>query len=331
MLFFQWRASRSGAEKFHSAMLPHAGTSSRVWREVCELGAAVGRLGEVRGSQVLADAAILWDWESFWAQDLEWRPSVDLDHRERVHAVYDRLWRDGLTVDFAHPEADLSAYPLVVAPASYLVSEAGARNLTSYVEAGGTLVVLCFSGIVDEHDAVHAGGYLAPLADALGVTVEEFLPLRDGEQVRLAWTDEDDAEAMTDVWADHVVLRGAETVARYVDGPAAGGAAVTRHPHGTGTGWYVSTHLTGDGLAHVLHRAYADAGVAAGELPDDVEVIHRHGAEADYLVAVNHTDESVAVPADGLELLSGEPVAGAVKVRAGGVVVVRTSPSHGAR
>jgi beta-galactosidase len=27
-LFFQWRASKAGAEKFHSALLPHAGTEA---------------------------------------------------------------------------------------------------------------------------------------------------------------------------------------------------------------------------------------------------------------------------------------------------------------
>ena len=126
-----------------------------------------------------------------------------------------------------------------------------------------------------------------------------------------------------------VVLRGAQVLAHYVDGPAAGGAAVTRHVRGDGTGWYMSTHLTGEGLAAVLHRAYADAGLAASELPDDVEVVRRHGADADYLVAVNHTEAAVAVPADGTELLSGEPVAGTVKVPAGGAVVVRTTRVDG--
>ncbi len=37
VLFFQWRASRAGAEKFHSGLLPHAGTDTRQWREVVEL------------------------------------------------------------------------------------------------------------------------------------------------------------------------------------------------------------------------------------------------------------------------------------------------------
>src|SRR5205085_8836561 len=40
IMFFQWRASQAGAEKFHGAMVPHVRTEqSRVWREVRSLGA----------------------------------------------------------------------------------------------------------------------------------------------------------------------------------------------------------------------------------------------------------------------------------------------------
>ena len=38
VLFFQWRASRGGHERFHSAMLPHSGTNARTWKEVAALG-----------------------------------------------------------------------------------------------------------------------------------------------------------------------------------------------------------------------------------------------------------------------------------------------------
>ena len=47
--FFQWRASLQGSEKFHSAMLPHAGTDSTVWREVVELGGMLTKMAEVTG------------------------------------------------------------------------------------------------------------------------------------------------------------------------------------------------------------------------------------------------------------------------------------------
>ena len=44
--YFQWRQSVAGAEKFHSAMLPHAGEDSQVFRDVCELGADLNTLAD---------------------------------------------------------------------------------------------------------------------------------------------------------------------------------------------------------------------------------------------------------------------------------------------
>ena len=52
VLSFQWRAAATGAEKFHSGMLPHAGTGSRVWREVVRLGTDLRRLAPVAGQPV---------------------------------------------------------------------------------------------------------------------------------------------------------------------------------------------------------------------------------------------------------------------------------------
>ncbi|MGW5136952.1 beta-galactosidase [Streptomyces sp. NPDC004135] len=323
-MFFQWRQSRRGAEKFHSAMVPHGGTGTRVWREVVELGSFVDALAEIRGTRTDADVAVLWDWHSWWAQSLDWRPSVDHDARERADAFYEALYDRHLTVDFAHPEADVSRYPLVVVPALYLMTEAAGRNLTAYVEGGGTLVVSYFSGIVDEHDAVHEGAYPGPLRDVLGLTVEEFSPLLPGERVRI--TGPDGTELGADVWTEFVVPRGADTVLAYADGPAAGLPAVTRHRLGEGTAWYVSTRLGADGLDTLLGRAAADARIAPRpDLPRDVEVVRRTGEPGTYLFAVNHTGADAKVPLEvpGTELLTGERAAGRLAVPAGAVRVVR--------
>ncbi|ALV37486.1 beta-galactosidase [Streptomyces sp. CdTB01] len=323
-MFFQWRQSRRGAEKFHSAMVPHGGTDTRVWREVVELGAALDSLGALRGTRTEADVAVLWDWHSWWAQTLEWRPSEDHDARERADAFYGALYDRHLTVDFAHPEADLSRYPLVVVPALYLMTEAAGNNLREYVENGGTLVVSYFSGIVDEHDGVHEGACPGALRDVLGLTVEEFSPLLPGQSVRV--TGPDGAELAGDVWTEFVVPRGAQTVWTYADGLTAGHPAVTRHRLGAGTAWYVSTRLTPEGLDALLGRAVEDAGVAApADLPRDVEVVRRTGDSGSYLFAINHTatDAKVPLEAHGTELLTGERAAGRLEVPAGAVRVVR--------
>lgn len=309
LLFFQWRASRFGAEKFHSAMLPHGGTETRLWREVVALGASLAALDPVRGTPVVADVAMVWDWESWWALELDGRPSVDLDYRERVAAYYGWLWRAHLTVDFVRA-GDPVRHPLLVVPSLYLMSTETAAWLRAYVHSGGTLVVSYFAGIVDEHDTVHPGG--GALWELLGLTVEEFRPLRAAEQVRL------DNGATADQWTELVVPRGAETVVRYADGPAAGEPAVLRHTFGDGVAWYVSTRL--HDLGDVLRRACADAGVTPREdLPADLEIVRR----GPFVFALNHADTDAKLPATGAELLTGTHCDGVLDVPAGEVRVVR--------
>ncbi|MGP9536688.1 beta-galactosidase [Brachybacterium sp. AOP43-C2-M15] len=302
IMFFQWRASRKGAEKFHSAMLPHAGTGSRVFREVRELGAELAGLAEVQGSTASAEVAILFDWESHWAQDLPWRPAADLGHREQIRSWYERLWRDHLAVDFMHPEADLSAYRLVLAPASYLLTDAAAGNLEQYVDDGGNLVVGPFSGIVDECDGVREGGLNAALAGVLGVEVQEFCPLRVGEPSLLELPGGAFHEAQ--VWTEDLQPTTAEILSRYVDGPVGGSPAITRADHGAGQAWYVSADLSIDALSSVFTQAYAAAGIVVPNLPEDVELLTRTSPDGDrFLFAINHTaqDHELALP-DGRHL-----------------------------
>lgn len=319
VLFFQWRASRRGAEKFHSAMLPHAGPDSRVFREVCALGADLQALEEVRGSRVHARAAIVWDWTSLWAQELDWRPSVDLDPRSQIRQYYERLWRDQITVDFVHPEADLSRYALVLAPASYLLTDAAVTNLTDFVQAGGQLLVGPFSGVVDADDAVRPDGWNSALSNLLQVSVEEVLPLPAGARISLT------GDLPARVWAEDLLGRGAQTVLEYLDGPAAGRPAVTRRTLGTGSATYVSTVLGHQELAVVLDPVLELAGLTpARDLPADLEIVTRIGADgSSHLFAVNHAGSPAVIAVEGTDVLTGEVCTGSAKIPAGGVRVFR--------
>ncbi|MEY9940651.1 beta-galactosidase [Streptacidiphilus sp. MAP5-3] len=305
VMFFQWRASRAGAEKYHSAMVPHAGTDTRIWREVVDLGTRLQQLAPVCGSRVRAEAAIVWDWESLWALDLEYRPSVELSFRERIDAYYERLWRAGVTVDFVHPTADLSGYRLVVAPSMYVTPTAWAEQLRSWVRSGGTLLTSYFTGIVDENDAVHLGGYPGALRDVLGVRSEEFLPLRKDERTKLVAPPRLDGAAAAPGtagrWAEDLTLTGASAVLQHADGPAAGRPAVTRHAYGEGTAWYVATAPDPGTLDAVLRAALADAGVRTPSgLPDGVERVRRVAEDGrGWEFVINHADTEVAVPAPG--------------------------------
>ncbi len=326
VLFFQWRAGRYGAEKHHSAMLPQGGTGTRVWREVVELGGELAGLAGLRDTVTEPDLALLWDWESWWAQELEWRPTVDLGYLERVRAWYEASFRAGLTADFAHPAADLSRYPLVVAPSLYLTTPQAADNLRRYVEDGGTLVVCGFSGIVDANDRVYPGAYPGALRDVLGLTVEEWLPLRAGDRVGLTWDESGIAQPAADAWTEAVVLAGAKPVAWYADGPAAGGPAITRYDLGEGRSWYVSARTDAPTTAAVFAAACASAGlnppaapVQPGAWPRDLEIVRRRDGQRRFFMLINHGDTAAAVrlagrvmtvPAGDVQVITGESDSG---------------------
>lgn len=321
IMFFQFRASRYGAEKLHSAMLPHAGTETRIWNEVVELGQTLEKLEAAARSAVRARVALLWDVESFWAQDLEWRPSVELDHRERVEAYYSALWARGITVDFAHPASDLSNYDLVVAPSLYLVGEDAANNLRSYVKGGGHLLVSYFSGIVNADDAVYSGAAPGALRDVLGLAIHEFLPFREHEAAALS-----DGRSAS-VWADDIHVDTATVLARYIDGPAAGGPAITRNTFGDGAAWYVSTRLDGADLSTLILEVVHEAGLESGETPPTgLEVVTRSTPTDRFTFLINHAESDTAYPADGTELLTGEEVVHLVVVPSGAVRVVHGTP-----
>ena len=317
--FFQWRASLQGSEKFHSALLPHAGTDTALWREVVELGATLDRLDEVAGSTVVADVAVVFSWEAWWSADGESRPSQSVDYLQQVHGAHGALRDLGITADVVAPGADLSRYRLVVVPSLYLVTDADAAVINDYVAAGGHALVTFFSGIVDEDDRVRPGGYPGAFREMLGVTVEEFVPLDPAQRITL------DSGASASLWTERLRPAGAEVLARYVDGPLPGVPAHTRNRFGDGVGHYLATALDRAGLKQVLRELAADAGVVGTgpERDGQVEVVRRASADTSYLFVINHSPEPVDIPASGTELVTGSIVNNSVLVPAGAVRVVR--------
>ncbi|MBM2622744.1 beta-galactosidase [Actinoplanes sp. LDG1-06] len=303
--FFQWRASAQGAEKFHSAMLPHAGRDTALWREVLELSAVLKSLGEIAGATVAADTALVFSWESWWATDTEARPSHDVRYLEQVHAAYRALRELGVTADIVAPGADLSPYKAVVVPCLHMVSDAETAAITDYVRDGGRAVITFYSGIVDPDDRVRLGGYPGAFRDLLGVVSEEFAPLLPGQEVALA------SGGRATVWTERLRCTTAEVVEAYADGKP----AVTRNQFGAGLAWYVATALDPADLQNVLRQAVGDRGTGSSE----TEIVRR----GDHVFVINHGGKDIEHPITGRELVTGQPVTGSLSVPAGTVRVVR--------
>lgn len=318
--FFQWRASVQGAEKFHSALLPHSGTEAPAWRETQELGALLGRLGDVAGTRVRAEVAMIFSWEAWWAFDGENRPTEQIGYLDQVHAAYAAFRACGVTVDLVPPGSDLSGYRLIVVPGLWLVSDSDARRLDTAVAGGAHVLVGYGSGIVDEDDRVRTGGYGA-WNELLGIRVDEFAPLAPHLAARLA------SGGSVTAWAERMRVTDAEVVDTFETGPAAGRPAVTRRAgrQGAGDAWYVGAHLDPTTFTALVQRVLAGAGVHGEEgASADVEIIRRDGPDRTFSFVINHGDTDVTVVDVGHELVTGTDADGLIIVPAGSVRVVRS-------
>lgn len=311
--YFQWRQSKAGAEKFHSAMVPHAGEDSAVFRDVCELGADLNKLSDegILGSRLAKSrVAVVFDYESEWATEHTATPTQHVHHVDEPLAWFRALADQGVTADVVPVRGAWDGYEMVVLPSVYLLSEETTRRVRDYVVGGGRLVVTYYTGISDEKDHVWLGGYPGSIRDVVGVCVEEFMPMGNdftGVPDHLDLSNGAVAHDIADVIGS---VDGTATVlATFKDDPWTGmdGApAIVAHTFGEGRSVYVGARLGRDGIALSLPEILDSLGMAeAGGNDGRVLHVEREGADGSrFVFSFNRTHETVRVPVEGEVVVS---------------------------
>ena len=287
-MYFQWRQSQAGSERFHSAMVPHGGENTRVYREVAELGKLLSDHPELsKHATDKAEVAIVFDYEQFWAMMQANLPTEDLSYPDTVAAWYRALYKEGIQADFVPANVDaatLADYKLVLMPMVHMLSDAEEQVFTSYAQNGGNLVVGYFSNIADRTLRVKLGGYGGSLVkDVIGLYVEEFYPLREST-VKLS----NGFEAK--LWAELSALNGAEVVAEFSSGQAQGQAAIVKRNLGASTAWYQGTELTDDSQRKFFSDIAKQLGLAVID-SESTEVVRR----GPYEISIDHAANTVSV------------------------------------
>lgn len=327
VMFFQWRASRGGQERFHSAMLPHSGPTSRTFREIVDLGREVKLLAPVAGTTMQAEIAVLFDWNGWWGlEETHGLPRNDFSYVDTVMRHYTPLWRSHYPVDVVSPHSDLSPYKVLVIPNAYLIDDAGVAAVTEFARRGGTVVMSFFSGVVDDCNRVRPNGYPGAFRALIGAKIDEYWPARPGERFTVAFADGRTASASW--WREDIHLEGGTALATYADGLLRGRAAVVANSFGSGRVVYFATLLEEAAFDAVLLDEVRAAGVTDRfrGVPSHIECTARRDGRNEYVFLLNHgADAPATVPLDGrgTDLLTGEEVAGEVRLDPLGAAVVR--------
>ncbi len=325
--YFQWRQARAGAERFHSAMLPHAGADTDVFRGVRRQGDDLKKLSAVAGARVDTAVAILFDWSSWWAGEEPARPTARLRTMTEIARWYRELWRRGVAADVVPAGSDLTGYRTILVPHAYIVEPATAAALRRAVEAGAHVVIGPFSGVADENAQVLTGRSPVLLRELIGVSGEEWGGVPDSGSP-LAMDERWDAgralsEPSACIIAERLRAEGADVLARHAGGELAGVPAIARHDVGEGTAWYLGAVVDDATLSALIGDVLTAArivdafGGPAGLLPEGLEAVRR----GDVLFLLNHTDTPMDIAVDGsrVDLLTGEETNGSVGIAPGEV------------
>ena len=317
--FFQWRASAFGSEAFHSAMLPHAGEDTRVFRQVCELGSVLKDLSAagMQGSTLeRSDTAILFSAESEWATRSETLPSMKLSHWHDVRDWYRAFLDAGQRADVVPLKYDWSAYSVVVLPSVLLLSAADTQRLADFTAAGGQVVIGYATGLIDEHFHTWLGGYPGAgnglLRKMLGIRGEEFNILgceAEGEPCEIELGGGMDG-AVTRLWQNDVNVEGPDTeVLATYSGKSAdeweldGTAAITRNPYGAGAAYFVGCDLNVADLTRFVRANLTASGGKDDPRYGDILHTVRKSADATFDFYMPRGKQEVT-----LRGIEGEPI-----------------------
>lgn len=308
--FFQLRRSVGACEKFHGAVISHSGRDdTRVFKEISQLGHELEALGDkLLGADSPAEVGVIFDWDNYWALEYTSGPNVDLKYVDQIHQYYRYFYEHHIPVDMVPVDGDFSKYKVIVAPVLYMVKEGMAEALEKFVSNGGTLITGFMSGIVDQSDNVHLGGYPGPLSKMCGIWAEEIDALAPTQTNTLKF--KDGTEHKCSLLCDIIHLEGAEAIAEYGEDFYANTPAVTRNSFGNGTVYYVGTQADHDGLDKILTELTATAGITSlisEETPLEIARRVKDGKEFWFVLNLTGTEQAIPECFKGeTDILTGE-------------------------
>ena len=311
VMFFQMRRSRGCCEKFHGAIIDHCGhENTRVFREAAALGAELKKLGgSLLNSRVESEAAVLFDWDNWWATGFSAGPSIDLDYPEEVFRFYDALARNNISTDIIGFDAPLDQYRLIYAPVLYMVKRGLSKKLEDFTRRGGILVTGFFSGMTDERDIVTLGGYPGELRALCGIWVEETDALPHGVSNGMAIKDGPLAGIWrADLLCDIMHTETAETIAAYTDDFYAGAPAICRNAYGKGQVWYFGARPEPALLERFTAWVCAECCIQPVFPPQEgIEATRRVKDGKEFIFVLNHGkgEAEITAPFASRDLLSG--------------------------
>jgi beta-galactosidase len=314
--YWQWRSALNGQEELHGTIVGPDGTPVPIYTEVAQIGKEFAKAGPaLAGTSPHSQVAILHSYESRWA--INWqRHSHDFDPVNQILSYYKPLRNLTQSVDIVQPTAPLDGYKLVVAPGLAVLTDEAAKNLITYVQNGGHLVLGQRAGMKDGDNSLQPHRGPGPLTDILGGRVEQFYAVDDADPNAVVPVEGKWGNTTSKIWAEQLSTSSPDTevLMRYgksngwLDGQP---AAITRKV-GKGRITYIGAWMDDTALLNAAKWMTETSSISAafGPVPEGVDVYPREGAGKKVFILVNFakTPQTVTLPSTMHSVLDDKDV-----------------------
>lgn len=292
ILYFRWRSAVSGEDMFAHGLIDHSNIPGRRFYEFSEFCKTILKLGVLDTTEIVSDVAILYFPDNEWAFKIQ-PQSEGFDYLEQLRYFHAAFSRYGANVDVVSPDADLSGYKAVIAPAMYIYKKSAAENIYRYVINGGTLVMTCRSGVKDANNNCVMDTLPSVYKELIGAEVTEYDPIGNHEQTIVDFAGNKFACRQ---WCDVLRLTTARAYAEYGDSFYKCCPAVTMNRYCSGVAYYVGTVCHVDFYENLVGNIMRQTGIPRlMGLPRGVEVTTRTNGLNDFICFFNNSEQEAVI------------------------------------
>lgn len=315
--YFQFRKSRGAAEQFHGAVIDHIGTNdTRVFKEIASIGQMLEKISSVEGSIPDNKAAVLFDWENWWA--IEGAGGFSR-HSKKYDITCMNYWKKlksyDVDADVISAQDSFDDYKLIIAPMLFIIRPEVAERLKSFVEKGGILLGTYISGYINENCLCYEGGFPgAGLSDLFGITNEEIDNLypSDRNEADIQIGTKKEKWIISD-FAEILRINDAEVLGKYTQDFYKGNAVLTVKKTGKGKSYYQAARCDYSKMDLFFETLLHDAQINFKKLPEGLEHHRRIGNNKVFDFYLNTSDHKIKVKnIKGKNLINEEQISGDV-------------------
>lgn len=263
VLVFRFDQIHWGAEQFHGALLDYAGRKTVRCEEFSQAKLETNGVIEPK-----KEVAIYFSYENCWMHRIN-HINRNFDYWQAIFEIYKAVRKLGYNVDFVFEDDDIQPYQLLIVPYAMYLPEKFIEKIKAFEKP---VLVTCMSSMKDEYNWIRKE-FPHALQDLLGLEVVDFGGLNDVDVNFLG------SSLKGSFWCDKIVLKGAEVMGVFKNGPFAGWPCVTRHDNR----YYVATVMNEAFFLLLFERLipakFVASDVDSVQTPDKMLLLNLKGSE----------------------------------------------------